>query len=241
MTPLVLTHGFMGGSDQWHLQAPLGQGRVLITPDLPGFGKHAHLPVIDNIEGFAEWVLQDLTRQGIECFDLMGHSMGGMIAQEMSRLAPERIRKLILYGTGPVGDLPGRFEPIATSMQRARDDGASATARRIAATWFLDLEEAEEYPGCAAIAEMASLDAILAGLKAMQKWSGRDHLAAISAETLILWGDCDRTYQWPQVETLWREIPEANLAVLPRCAHAAHSENPQVFNKIVGGFLADRR
>lgn len=237
MTPLVLVHGFMGGADQWHLQQPLSDDRPLITLDLPGFGNHAHLPPIDSITGFAEWMLEALTDRDITQFDLLGHSMGGMIVQEMTRLAPDRIARLILYGTGPLGALPGRFEPIETSMQRAIDDGASTTARRISATWFHDLEAHPEYPACAEIAAKTTLPALLAGLKAMQGWRGTDHLAAISAPTLVMWGDQDRTYPWSQIETLWRGIQGSKLAVIPGCAHAVHSENPVLLNLIVDQFL----
>ncbi|MEW9922081.1 alpha/beta fold hydrolase [Marimonas sp. MJW-29] len=238
MRPLVLVHGFMGGSDQWKGQAPLGETRPLVTVDLPGFGRNAHLDPIDRIEGFADWVLSDMSRQGIGTFDLLGHSMGGMIVQEMVHRAPERVARLILYGTGAVGVLPGRFEPISTSMERARTDGPAATARRISATWFLDTESAPAYADCAAIAEKSSLPVILAGLDAMQSWSGEKNLARITAETLILWGDRDRTYPWSQTETLWRGITGSSLAVIPGCAHAVHMEEPALFNRLVERFLS---
>lgn len=236
-TPLVLVHGFMGGSDQWGLQSPLGQGRDLIRVDLPGFGRNAHLPPVDSIGGFADWVLDEVTRRGVDRFDLLGHSMGGMIVQEMIHRAPERVGKLVLYGTGSLGVLPGRFEPIEVSMQRAREDGAEATARRISATWFLDAEAAE-YPACADIAAQSSLNAILAGLEAMKGWSGEALLAAIASPTLVLWGDGDRTYQWPQTERLWRSISGSQLAVVPGCAHAVHLEKSWLFNALVADFLA---
>ena len=54
---------------------------------------------------------------------------------------------------------------------------------------------------------------------------------------LVLWGDGDRTYDWTQVETLWRTIPGANLAVVPACAHAVHFERPQHFNALIADFL----
>ncbi|MEM1361809.1 MAG: alpha/beta hydrolase [Pseudomonadota bacterium] len=235
--PLVLVHGFLGGSDQWHLQKPLVRDRKLLALDLPGFGHQADQPALSRIEDYADWCLTELTARGHAQFDLMGHSMGGMIVQEMVHRAPDRLNRLILYATGATGDLPGRFEPIATSMDRARSDGALATARRIAATWFRDQEAATEYAACAAIAEKASLQAILAGLAAMQAWSGETRLKSISCETLVFWGDCDRTYAWPQIEKLWREIPQSHLAVLPGCAHAVHLEKPDLFNQILAGFL----
>ena len=237
MTPLVLVHGFMGGSAQWELQAPLGQGRDLICLDLPGFGQNAGMPPINRIEDFAAWSLDELRARGVVRVDLLGHSRGGMIVQEMVRQAPERVGRLVLYSTGARGDLPGRFETIETSMRRAREDGARATARRISATWFLQREAAEQYEHCAEVAEMAGLDAILAGFAAMRGWSGEEHLANISADTLILWGDEDRTYSWTETELLWRGIPQRNLAVLPSCAHAVHLERPTLFNSLLADFL----
>lgn len=227
----------MGGSGQWALQAPLGQARELICLDLPGFGHNAGMAPIDRIEDFAAWALDDLKSRQVARFDLLGHSMGGMIVQEMIRQAPERVRRLVLYATGARGVLPGRFETIETSMQRAREDGAQATARRISATWFLQRDAAEQYEHCAKVAEMARLDAILTGLAAMRDWSGEEHLPTISADTLIIWGDEDRTYSWSETELLWRDIPNRNLAVLPSCAHAVHFERPTLFNRLVAEFL----
>ncbi|MBW4710428.1 alpha/beta hydrolase [Roseobacter sp. YSTF-M11] len=238
MTPLVLVHGFMGGSAQWDLQREyLEQLCPVVTVDLPGFGENNHLPPIATIEGFADWIIAHLVEKGITTFHLMGHSMGGMIVQQMAHQVPDRIEKLILYGTGAVGMLPGRFETIAQSKQRAKEDGVASTARRIAATWFVETEAAAEYPACARIAEQSAAMAFDAGLDAMQGWSGTDYLAGNPLETLVLWGDQDRTYLWRQIERLWRSIPSTSLAVIPGCAHAVHMEKPDLFNRIVADFL----
>ncbi len=153
-------------------------------------------------------------------------------------LAPDRVEKLILYGTAAASDLTGRFETFEDSKRRAVADGAKATARRIAATWFLNGDEAPHYEACAAIAEKASLEAILAGIDAFGNWSRAENLANITCPTLIIWGDHDRSYAWHQIEQLWRTIPTANLAVVPGCAHAVHLEKPDIFNALVGDFLA---
>jgi len=239
VTPLVLVHGFMGGSAQWDAQVAAFSDRFdVITVDLPGFGANADLPALDRITAFAEWVIAELRRRGVGRYHLLGHSMGGMIAQEIVRLDQDNIDRLVLYGTGPVGVLPGRFETIAQSKARALSDGAQATARRISATWFLEQERAAAYEGCARIAQLASPHAIQAGLDAMQGWRGDAFLADIQLETLVIWGDKDRTYPWTQTEQLWRNIAQANLAVVPQCAHAVHLERPNLFNRLVGGFLS---
>ena len=240
MTPLVFVHGFMGGSRQWAEQKKaLASVMDVITVDLPGFGQNAHLQAPNTITGYANWVLDALSAQGIEQFHLLGHSMGGMVAQEIVAIAPDRVERLVLYGTGATGILPGRFEPIQTSKSRAQTDGARSTARRIAATWFLEREAAAEFEGCAAIAERSSLQAIVAGLDAMEGWSGVPNLSAIRAQTLVVWGDHDRTYPWAQIEQLWRSIANTSLAVIPNCAHAAHLEKPAIFNRILQDFFED--
>ncbi len=240
MTPLVFLHGFMGGSEQWNQQASLSEIRRLIRLDLPGFGRNAHMKPIDQIEDFADWVIDQLNAMQVNRFDLLGHSMGGMIAQEVVHRAPGRVENLVLYATGARGVLPGRFETIEASMSRARSDGAVATARRISATWFLHGVAAPAYAHCADIAAQTRLPAIQAGLSAMNSWSGELRLPAIGARTLILWGDGDRTYPWSQIETLWRQIDGSHLAVVPNCAHAVHAEQPRLFDLLLEAFLTNK-
>lgn len=239
MKPLVLVHGFMGGSAQWKAQIAAFSGtHNVIAVDLPGFGANNHLPALHSIGAFADWVVGELRQMGIERYRLLGHSMGGMIVQEMVRIDQRHIERLVLYGTGAIGVLPGRFETIEQSKARARADGAKATARRISATWFDDPENTPAYEACATIAEQASPEAIQAGLDAMQGWHGADLLKHIQPKTLVIWGDGDRTYTWQQTRQLWNEIPGARLAVVPNCAHAVHLEMTDVFNLIVADFLS---
>jgi pimeloyl-ACP methyl ester carboxylesterase len=238
MQTLVFVHGFLGGSAQWNRQRSVFENDFdIVTVDLPGFGANHELEAPSRIGDFAAYVFHRLDAAGIERFHLLGHSMGGMIVQEMARQQLARIDRLVLYGTGPVGAMPGRFEPIAVSKRRAGEDGVEATASRIAATWFLEGSNAEGYADCAEIARQASMQAILAGLSAMESWSGVDFLPRISAPTLVLWGDGDRAYQWSQPEQLWRTIPGARLAVIPGCAHAVHLEKPGLFNAVLQDFL----
>lgn len=241
MTPLVLVHGFMGGSAQWNLQRhTFEQERDVIAVDLPGFGKNNTAPALSSIPDMADWVIAEVTTRGVMEFDLMGHSMGGMIAQQMAHQEPERVKRLILYSTGSIGVLPGRFETIVQSKLRGQEDGIAKTARRISATWFLEKERAHEFEACAHIAQQTTQPAFTGGLDAMQGWSGVGNLISLRPKTLVLWGDQDRTYPWAQVEQLWQSIPNTQLAVVPGCAHAVHLEKPQLFNQIVLDFLNRR-
>lgn len=237
----MLVHGFLGGGAQWSNQVTEFSDRFqVVAPDLPGFGRDTQSPAPDRIEEYALAVLGQLDGLGIEHFHLLGHSMGGMIVQEMIRRAPHRVDKLILYGTGSLSVLPGRFETIAESKLRAKNEGPELTACRIAATWFMHNDQADQYGVCAELGIRAPMQSVLAGLSAMEAWSGVEALPEISSPTLILWGDGDRTYPWSQIETLWRSISSAQLAVVPGCAHMVHLEKPAIFNALIEDFLASR-
>ena len=239
MIPLVLVHGFMGGSAQWDAQIEgLSSSDQIIAFDLPGFGKNNHLPAINTISGFAEWVISELRKIGVQRYNLLGHSMGGMIVQEIARREQNNIEHLLLYGTGAIGVLPGRFETIDQSKARVQQDGAKKTARRIAATWFLEREAANGFEACASFAEQATPDVITAGLDAMQAWTGEDFLSQIRTKTIVICGDGDRTNAWDQTHLLWTSVPKAKLAVVPGCAHAVHAEKASLLNLLILDFLS---
>lgn len=237
-SPLVLVHGYLGGSAIWADQiARFSPFRDVICPDLAGFGASASLTAPDTIAGHAENVLALLDHLEVRRFDLLGHSMGGMIVQEMVRLAPDRIERLVLYGTGPQGVMPGRFETIEESRRKLLRDGLSATSNRIAATWFMQGKRAEGYPLCQALGQQASLQAAVASLQAWESWDGRPNLHAIRCPTLVLWGSHDGSYDWLQPQALWRGIPGADLAVVPNSAHNVHLEKPAFFDALLADFL----
>lgn len=235
---LVLVHGYLGGSAQWQDQfAAFCGSHDVIAPDLPGFGAASALPGCGTIPAMADAVMGCLDGLGIERFALLGHSMGGMIVQEIAARHSTRIERLVLYGTGPLGRMPDRFEPLETSMQRLAADGVAATADRIGATWFRDGARAPGYRIVRDIGRMASVQAATAALGAMRDWDGRAALAGLRMPCRIIWGDRDRSYLWPQVQSLWQGIAGAELGVVPAASHAVHLEKPQIFNALLLDFL----
>lgn len=237
---VVLVHGYLGGSLQWNAEIEsLRHHFDVVAPDLAGYGDACHLEAPTEIAAHARAVLATLDHLGVDRFHLLGHSMGGMVAQEIVSLAPLRVQRLVLYATGPQGAIPGRFETMARSRERLAAEGVERTARRICATWLLDREASPAFAPLATLAVRASEQAARAGLCAMEGWDGRDRLLAIEQETLVLWGERDRSYGWSQIEALWRTIPGASLAVLPDCAHALHLERAALFHMLLLEFLRD--
>jgi len=236
--PLVLVHGYLGGAAQWQGEIDRFADRFdVIAPDLPGYAGSAALPPADRISDFAAAVVGLLDELGVDRVMLLGHSMGGMIVQEIAATHPDRIARLILYGTGPLGAMPDRFELLETSRARIRSDGVAPTIRRIGATWFREGTAAQGFGIVANLGAQASEAAALAGLDAMRHWDGRSALSRLTMPTLVLWGDGDKSYRWPQVEALWQGLPEAELAVVPGTAHAVHLEKPGLFHAVLCDFL----
>jgi len=235
---LVLVHGYLGSSLQWRQQVDFFSDSFwVITPDLPGFGLNSTLESPETIRGYAMYVLGLLDKAGIHSFHLLGHSMGGMIAQEIVSCVPDRVEKLILYGTGACGKMPGRFETIQVSKTRLNTHGVRHCARRICASWFVHGVDSPAYYDTLRIAEQTSLHAAIAGLMAIEQWCGRDQLEKIKSKTMILWGQGDQSYRWATTKELHDKITGATLCQVAACSHAVHLENPQLFNSMVLTFL----
>ena len=142
--PLVLVHGFLGSSKMWGPQIDFFKRNFrVITPDLPGFGKSTHIKSHDSIISLANLILDCLKDKQINKFYLLGHSMGGMIVQEMAKIYGDKISKLICYSTGPIGEMPDRFETMDESRNNLKKIGLESTARNIAKTWFILSEKAK--------------------------------------------------------------------------------------------------
>mgnify|MGYP006175257893 CR=1 FL=1 len=236
--PLVLVHGFLGAAEMWEPQIEyLKKNYRIITPSLPGFGKSNKAQSKNNINDMAKTVLSCLKEKNIEKFFLLGHSMGGMIVQEMAKLAAGKIVKLICYGTGPVGEIPGRFETMDQSRIKLKKDGLEITTSRIAKTWFVDEDKSKYFYLCDNAGKATSIEAADNALIAMQTWNGLENLKNIKISTLIIWGDQDKAYNFNQVETLKKKIPNSNLIIINGCSHNVHLEAPNKFNKCIVEFL----
>ena len=237
-TSLVLVHGFLGSSDMWAPQIEFFKDDFrVIAPALPGFGKSNAINSCDSIECMAKAILNLLEKKEIKNFNLLGHSMGGMIVQEIAKIAGEKILKLICYGTGPRGNIPGRFETIDQSREKLKINGLDVTAHRIAKTWFIEEDKSKYFYLCDEAGKQTSIEAADNGLVAMNNWSGIENLKNIKNETLIVWGDQDKAYNFNQVETLNDNIPNSNLKVIKGCSHNVHLEKPKEFNAVVEEFL----
>ena len=236
--PLVLVHGYLGSSEMWCNQRDyFSKSCRVISPALPGFGESSSAQSLDSINQMARFVIDILEEKKIQKFNLLGHSMGGMIVQEIAKLAGDRINKLICFATGSIGEIPGRFEPIDETRRRLKEEGADISFSRVPKKWFVKGDKDKNYYLCANAVKNVSLETADNALIAMKNWSGIHNLQNIKNETLIVWGDKDTSYNFDQVDTLNKNIKNSRLEIFENCSHNVHLEKPNEFNILVEKFI----
>ena len=236
--PLVLVHGYLGSSAMWKFQKDYLKNYFrVIAPALPGFGESHKVKSLNSINAMAKIVIKCIQKKKINKFNLMGHSMGGMIVQEIVKIAGHNVNKLICFSTGSIGNIPDRFESLDVSIKRLKEEGIKETAKRIPPKWFVHGNKAKNYYLCEDATKEISEETAYNALNAMKNWNGLENLKNIKNETLIIWGDKDVSYNFNQVEMLNKNVPNSKLEIFKGCCHNVHLEEPENFNKTIKNFL----
>ena len=163
-------------------------------------------------------------------FALAGHSMGGYIAFEIMRQAPERVAKLALLNTQARSDTPEATTRRRTMMARARGGeyramldelfpGFVHPSRREDATLRQLVHDMGEDVGAEAFVRQQ--EAIIS------RPDSRPVLATIKCPTLVLSGDEDNTIPNALSVEMANNIYNAKLVILPDCGHLPQVEQPE--------------
>ena len=163
--------------------------------------------------------------------------MGGMIVQEMTKFVGDIINKLICFATGSICEIPGRFETIDETRKKLRNDGAEVSFSRVPKKWFVLGDKDKNYYLCKNAVQHVSLKTADNALIAMKNWSGFENLSNIKNETLIIWGDKDKSYNFDQVNTLKKKITNSKLEIFKGCGHNIHLEEHTKFNYLLKEFI----
>ena len=237
--PFVFVHGYLGSSEMWTFQKEFfSKDYRVIIPALPGFGESYNVKSLDSINKMAKEIINVLDQKKIDKFNLIGHSMGGMIVQEITKLIGDRVNKLICFATGSIGDIPGRFETMDETREKLQKEGAKLSFSRAPIKWFVKGDKDKNYFLCENAVKNVSLEAADNALLAMKNWRGKENLKNIKNDTLIIWGDKDTSYNFDQVDTLNKNIKNSRLEIFKDCAHNVHLEQPDQFNNLVKEFIS---
>ncbi|HEX2577953.1 MAG TPA: alpha/beta hydrolase [Aquihabitans sp.] len=251
--PLLLVHGFTGAKEDFAdwMGRFADDGWWVLAPDLRGHGASSQ-PADEasySLATFATdlWALVD--HAGWDRFALLGHSMGGMIAQELVLQHPERVERLVLMDTdgGPARGIDA--ETVAFGVEVLRTQGLPALLALIDQLPTPPRSPAEERlratrPGFAEWCDAklrASAPAMYAAM-ALELTSRPDRLpelAGLDVPTRVVVGEQDRDFLGGS-RRLAEAIPGADLVVVPDAAHSPQLENPVAWWEAVGPWLAAR-
>lgn len=241
--PLVLIAGLASDSQSWlPVIAPLAEHFTVIVYDNRGVGRTAPADAPISIALLADDCARLLDRLGYPKVHLLGHSMGGLVAQQFAARHADRIDRLILVGTDRKN--PARNDDLLLEMAASLESGTSVEDwlrelfRWLFTERFLQSEDAVteairvavEYP------YPQSPEQFRRQVEAVVAFDGVD-ASRIAAPTLVVTGSEDRLFP-PQVgRALAEQLRDGTFLVVPDAAHSIHMEAPGPFVDAVVAFL----
>jgi 3-oxoadipate enol-lactonase len=232
--PLVFIHGLGEIKEGWSNQFEFAEQYDLIIPDLRGHGEYITNEEI-SIPNFALDVICLLKGLGIESAHICGLSMGGMVAQEIYRQAPEMCRSLMLVSTFHYA--PKRFGELFIKFRKARAESYSLEEQKnMAARVCLYSWTEENFENFHKFYQ-PNREFYIPSMKACLKVNNLCLLSKIKVPTLIIGGQYDSvTPVWIQL-LMHKQIRHSDFVIFRNTGHIAKLEAKQAFNEVLWNFL----
>jgi 3-oxoadipate enol-lactonase len=241
--PILFLHGVGADADSWSPQLDhfAARGYRAIAWNLPGYGGTPMLPDL-TFAAIAEALLALLDELKIERVDLVGHSYGGMVAQEFVAAHADRLRSLALSGTSPAFGRPDGEWQQKFIRERLAPIEAGKSMADLAAGMIQSLTGRAPNPMGMAIAKRSiaqvPTDTFAAGVRLLVTFDRRDALATIRTPTLVLAGEQDSNAPAEMMQRMAGKIRKAEYVCLPAAGHLGNLENPGAYNAALERFLA---
>jgi 3-oxoadipate enol-lactonase len=258
-TAVLLLHGIGGGRSLWSNAASstarllADEGYCTVAVDFPGYGDSEAMGPPD-MDAFVQAVLDVIAATGAPCTVLLGHSMGGMVAQEVVARAPEKVQGLVLACTsaafgksdGPTGVngvsgdswqskfLAERLAPLDAGL------GMWGMAQKLVPGLLAPGAHPAAYQVAVDVMSRVPESTYRAALKTIASFDRRANLANINVPTLVLAGEQDLTAPPSVMQRMAERITLAEYVCLPFAGHIANVEAPTAFNEAVLMFLQRR-
>lgn len=238
---LVLMHGLGSDLTIWRNHAPnFARSRRVIRLDWRGLGKsHKGREPPYSIELWTEDLHALFSSLSINSAVLIGHSMGGMVAQKFTLEHDELVKGLILVATtsklGPEGRriILERADAVEKLGMAAIIEKAMET---VYAPEFLKRHK-DDVEFHKHITLSANPQSYAEACRALTKFDVTGDLMKIKKPTLILAGELDRVTPVSDAIVLNTRIENSLMKILPDCGHMIQIEKPELFNTIVSRFL----
>jgi pimeloyl-ACP methyl ester carboxylesterase len=241
--PIILLHGFLCDSRVWEPQlADLSDAFTVIAWDAPGAGESSDPGDPFTTTDWAHCLADFLDVLGIGSAHVLGLSWGGMLAQELYRLHPERAAALILADTyaGWKGSLPAEAveKRLARCLAESELPKAAFVARWVPVEFFTDAAGQKAREVMAAVVADFHPHGFRLMARALAETDTSAVLPTIAVPTLLLWGDADVRSPMTVAGQFRDAIPGAQLAIIAGAAHVSNLEQPDEFNAHVRRFCS---
>ena len=236
--PLVLVHGYTGDVGDWSHQIPeFSRTHRVLVMDHRGHGRS------EAPSDHGAYTIKEMTRDimglvehaGFERYHLVGHSMGGAVAQEIALHSPGRLMSLTLEDTGPGFDMhknPAVANYIERRFKVAREQGMAAVAEMPGMPDPPHMPPGRREYEKKRMSQM-SIDGLIGAWQALTGWEGtRDRVHQIEISTLVIYGVLDAGIA-DSMKFLGAKIPGAVVHEVPEAAHCPQFERPEIFNAAV--------
>lgn len=233
--PLVFVHGWTADRHRWdHQMAHFGEKRRVVRLDLRGHGESTGAGA-RRIDELAKDVLALLDHLGIERFAIIGHSMGGMIAQTIVLAHPERVERMVLVNSiGKMAYSRGRALLMAASTLAPFKVFVAANIHRAFAPGH-PREEIREYIRASA---ETPREVVMTLYGAMRAFDVLDRVAEIRTSTLMVHGYHDIQLPVAQMLRMAKAYPDAVIRIID-AGHELPVEKPAELTTALDRFLTE--
>lgn len=246
--PIILLHGNFGS---WHYWQPflesLSTGYRAYAPDFRGCGDSQATEDGYDVASLCADIIQFADHLALDKFHLVGHSLGGAVAQQLAGSMPERIITLTLVAPAPASGMK--------MLQQASSSSSFFSAENI--FQFLGHINMKRFAVSASIKksmpglqnrkhylDLAIDDALKMDIKAfngflaaLTSWSGMGLLKNFNFPVLIVYGDLDNVIPLPALKEMQQTISNCQLHIMQNIGHSPQLEHPRAFNKLLCSFI----
>jgi pimeloyl-ACP methyl ester carboxylesterase len=226
---LVLIHGAGGSRLHWPPQLRRMPGATVYALDLPGHGRAAGSGC-ETIEGYAAAVASFLEQVVANPAVIVGHSMGGAIAQRLALNKEERVSSLVLVATG------ARLRVAASILESIQQDFESAVDLITGYAWSSGVDPPLMEVGRNALRDTGA-DVLLGDFLACDRFDVMRRLGEIELPTLVIGGSADRLTPLKYGQFLEEQIPNAWLMTVEGAGHMVMLERSEQVADAVKSFV----
>jgi len=240
---VLMLHGIGGGHLAFapQVESLASAGYRAVAWDMPGYGRSAPIEPY-NFKGLAQSCITLI--ESLQCSDvtLLGHSMGGMVAQEVMARRPELVGKLILCGTTPSFGKPDGDWQREFIAQRTAPLDAGKSMAELAEVLVPQMVGPGSLPEGVRLAAhcMSQVPASTyrRALEALVTFDRRANLPRIQVPTLVVAGEHDRNAPPAAMKKMADAIARSTYLEMRGVGHLQNLEAPDEFDSLVLNFLA---